>query len=77
MDRKEGVEKFPNRSTKFFAVKTQREVLFLTLKNDRAIALGEKENLHEDTKIEANYLLVSCICVAFADLYVCDQRWRK
>ena len=77
MDRKEGVEKFPNRSTKFFAVKTQREVLFLTLKNDRAIALGEKGNLQEDTKIEVNYLLVSCICVAFADLYVCDQRWRK
>lgn len=45
MDRKEGVEKFPNKSTKFFAVKTQREVLFLTLKNDRAIALGEKGNL--------------------------------
>ena len=77
MDRKEGVEKFPNRSTKFFAVKTQREVLFLTLKNDRAIALGEKRTLHEDKKIDANYLLVFCICVAFADLYVCDQRWCK
>ena len=31
-------------------------------------------DLHEDTKTEINYLLVSCICVAFADLYVCDQR---
>lgn len=74
MDRKEGVEKFPNRSTKFFAVETQRKVLLLTFKSDRAIALREKENLHEDTKTEINYLLVSCICVAFADLYVCDQR---
>ena len=45
MDRKEENSSTYKLAYKFFAVKTQREVLFLTLKNDRAIALGEKGNL--------------------------------